>query len=302
MPKISIIVPVYNEADNILPLFYEIKKYCPEDFELIWVDDGSTDDTLGEIQQLSFHEERIKCISLSRNFGHENAMMAGLNYATGEYIITMDGDLHHPPALIPQMISALKEGNDIVFTRQKINGSNNWIKTNLNKVFFRIANFFSKTRIEENLTDYRAFHGKVLDSVLLFKEKDTFLRGIFSWIGYRSATIEFTTHERMHGSQKYLLPLSSMNEFNSIILFNPNLAKFIILIIALSLAVTLFNMALWPIASAGNNTASYLHSAFNLLVSIVQLFLTVMIYKLTNMSVYDGRKRPVYLVKEMINF
>ena len=164
MPRISIVVPVYNEAENILPLFYEIKKYCPENFELIWVDDGSTDETLAEIQQLSFHEERIKCISLSRNFGHQNAMLAGLNYANGEYIITMDGDLQHPPSLIPKLIEKLEQGTDIVFTKRNCTKKINWFQKTFTKLFYHFANFFSQTKIEENLTDYRAFNLKVLES------------------------------------------------------------------------------------------------------------------------------------------
>jgi polyisoprenyl-phosphate glycosyltransferase len=303
MPRISIIVPVYNEAENILPLFYEIKKHCTESFELLWVDDGSTDDTLGEIQQLSFHEDRIKCISLSRNFGHQNAMMAGLNYATGEYIITMDGDLQHPPSLIPKLIEKLDQGADIVFTKRNGTEKINWFRKKLTGLFYRFANFFSKTKIEEHITDYRAFNGKVLDSVLQFKEKETFLRGIFNWIGYKTEVIHFTTNERMHGQSKYSFRQTFITELNKIILFNPNLVKFITIIIGLSLIITLFNVPLWQIISPGNNyRASGLHTALNLLVSIVQLFLTVMIFKLVNISMADNRKRPLYLVKEMINF
>ncbi|MGE5108868.1 MAG: glycosyltransferase family 2 protein [Sphingobacteriales bacterium] len=303
MPRISIIVPVYNEADNILPLFYEIKKHCPENFELLWVDDGSTDETLAEIQQLSFHEEKIKCISLSRNFGHQNAMLAGLNYASGEYIITMDGDLQHPPSLIPKMIEKLDQGTDIVFTKRNCTKKTNWFKKTFTKLFYKFANFFSETKIEENLTDYRAFNQKVLDSVLQFKEKETFLRGIFNWIGYKSEVIYFTTSERKHGETKYSLRQQLATELNKIILFNPNLVKFITAIIGLSIIITLLNVPLWQLLSPGSSyKASYLHIALNLLVSIMQLFLTVMIFKLVNISMHDTRRRPLYLVKEMINF
>ena len=303
MPRISIVVPVYNEAENILPLFYEIKKYCPENFELIWVDDGSTDETLAEIQQLSFHEERIKCISLSRNFGHQNAMLAGLNYANGEYIITMDGDLQHPPSLIPKLIEKLEQGTDIVFTKRNCTKKINWFQKTFTKLFYHFANFFSQTKIEENLTDYRAFNLKVLESVLQFKEKETFLRGIFNWIGYKSEVVYFTTTERIHGKTKYSLHHVLMAELNKIVLFNPNIVKFITAIIGLSIIITLFNVPLWQLLSpASGYRASYFHTALNLVVCIVQLFLTVMIFKLVNLSLNDTRKRPLYLVKEMINF
>ena len=303
MPRISIIVPVFNEAENILPLFYEIKKHCPENFELLWVDDGSTDETLAEIQQLSFHEERIKCISLSRNFGHQNAMLAGLNYATGEYIITMDGDLQHPPSLIPKLIEKLDQGTDIVFTKRSCTRKINWFQKTFTKLSYRLANFFTETKIEENLTDYRAFNLKVLESVLQFKEKETFLRGIFNWIGYKSEVIYFTTSERKHVQTKYSLRQLLVTELNKIILFNPNLVKFITTMIGLSIIITLFNVPLWQLLSPGSGyKASNLHTALNLLVCIVQLFLTIMIFKLVNISMHDTRKRPLYLVKEMINF
>ncbi|MBI2731355.1 MAG: glycosyltransferase family 2 protein [Sphingobacteriales bacterium] len=303
MPRISIIVPVYNEDENILPLFYEIKKHCPEDFELIWIDDGSTDETLTEIQQLSFHEERIKCISLSRNFGHQNAMLAGLNYANGDYIITMDGDLQHPPSLIPKMIEKLNGGTDIVFTKRTCTKKTNWIQRTFTKLFFRFANFFSETKIDEDLTDYRAFNHKVLESVLQLQEKETFLRGIFTWIGYKSDIIHFTTSERMHGKTKYSFRKLIMAEMNKIILFNPNLVKFITTIVGLSIIVTLFNIPLWQLISPANSyNFSTWHILLNLLVVIMQLFLTVMIFKLVNISLYNNRKRPPYLVKETINF
>lgn len=115
---LSIIIPVLNEEENIIPLVKQIKKYSPEDFELVFIDDGSTDNTLLQIQQLSLINKNIKCISLSRNFGHQNALIAGLQHANGEYIITMDGDLQHPPELIPAMIEKLQQGYDIVITRR----------------------------------------------------------------------------------------------------------------------------------------------------------------------------------------
>ncbi|MBI1779826.1 MAG: glycosyltransferase family 2 protein [Sphingobacteriales bacterium] len=302
MLKISIIVPVFNEAENILPLFYEVKKHCPENFELIWVDDGSTDETLTEIQQLSFHEERVKCISLSRSFGHQNAMIAGLNYASGEIIITMDGDLQHPPSLIPQLIDELYKGADIVFTRSICTTKENWPKRIANNLFYRFANFFSETKIDENITEYRAFNQKVLDSVLQFKEKETFLRGIFNWIGFKSAFVEFKCAERQHGSTKYSLKETLGTELNKIILFNPSLVKFISIIIGLSMVIILFNVPLWNLFSASNNSNNYLQTTLILLVSVVQLFLTGMIFKLVNTAIHDNRNRPLYLIKDTINF
>ena len=119
MKLLSIIIPVYNEVDNITPLCEALARYCKADYEVIFIDDGSTDGTLAAIEDISRKNANIKCISLSKNFGHQNALMAGMEYAAGEYIITMDGDLQHPPALIPEMLDKLNEGFDLVNTRRK---------------------------------------------------------------------------------------------------------------------------------------------------------------------------------------
>ncbi|HET9056460.1 MAG TPA: glycosyltransferase family 2 protein [Chitinophagaceae bacterium] len=305
MPQISIIVPVYNEAENILPLFYEIKKYCPEDFEVIWVDDGSTDDTLAEIQQLSSHEERIKCVSLSRNFGHQNATLAGLNYASGKYIITMDGDLQHPPTLIPEMIRNMKQGFDIVFTKKKCTEKVNYLRKAGGWLFYQIINFFSATKCDENVTEYRAFKQKVLEGVLqfTFKEKGISLKSVFNWIGYKSVTIEYTCIERQYGKTKYSFWKKIVSEAEKIILFNPKLSKFIIIFITLLLAIMLINHPLWHLLSNDQNQGTNsMHITLSVIIVIMQFFLIIMIVKLTNISHSNSRNRPLYLVKEIINF
>lgn len=203
MAFLSIILPVFDEEKNIVPLYDEIKKYLSPTNELIFIDDGSTDNTFLEIQQLSNANNNIKCISLSRNFGHQNALMAGLQHAKGDYIITMDGDLQHPPALIPVMIEKLKEGYDIVITKRTKTNNTGALKIIFSKVFYRFINSISDTHIEPNASDFRAFNKKVLSNILLFKERELFLRGIFSWIGFRTATVDFEAPERRFGKTKY---------------------------------------------------------------------------------------------------
>ena len=203
MAFLSIILPVFDEEKNIVPLYDEIKKYLSPTNELIFIDDGSTDNTFLEIQQLSNANNNIKCISLSRNFGHQNALMAGLQHAKGDYIITMDGDLQHPPALIPVMIEKLTEGYDIVITKRTKTNNTGALKIIFSKVFYRFINSISDTHIEPNASDFRAFNKKVLSNILLFKERELFLRGIFSWIGFRTATVDFEAPERRFGKTKY---------------------------------------------------------------------------------------------------
>ena len=203
MPQVSILIPVLNESENILPLFYEVKKYVPDDFELMFIDDGSTDTTLSEIQQLAVKDDRVKCISFSRNFGHQHALMAGMDYANGDYIITMDGDLQHPPSCLPLILDHLKNGYDIVLTKRLKTEDLGFLKKQLTRIFYRMINFLSDIPIEENVSDFRGFNRKVLNSIRKFEERDLFLRGIFSWVGFKKMTIPFDAPSRLHGSSKY---------------------------------------------------------------------------------------------------
>ena len=203
MKLISIIVPVFNETENVSPLIQDIKLYCKAEHEIIFIDDGSSDSTFQTIQSIAATDKSIKCISLSRNFGHQNALMAGLQHATGSIIITMDGDGQHPPSLIPLLIENIDKGFDVVHTRRNKTANAGLLKKMFASLFYTFINSISDTRIEPNQADFKAFSVKVLNSILQFSERELFLRGIFSWIGFKSTTIEFDAPARMHGKTKY---------------------------------------------------------------------------------------------------
>ncbi|MEO6489461.1 MAG: glycosyltransferase family 2 protein [Ferruginibacter sp.] len=203
MDLLSIIIPVYNEAENITPLSGELEVVCNNNCEIIFVDDGSTDETIQFIEQLSIKDSRYKCISLSRNFGHQNALMAGLEFASGENIIIMDGDLQHPAAMIPAMLKKLNEGYDIVNTMRNKTAQIGLGKKITGALFYSFINTISDVPIQPNVADFKAFNRKVLLSILQFKERELFLRGIFSWIGFKTTTIEFEAPARQNGKSKY---------------------------------------------------------------------------------------------------
>jgi polyisoprenyl-phosphate glycosyltransferase len=200
---LSIIIPVYNEADNIHLLFNELSLYCKGDYEVIFVDDGSTDTTLAEVENIINNNKHYKCISLSRNFGHQNALVAGMEHSTGSVIIIMDGDLQHPPSLIPVMLDKLKKGFDVVATRRNKTENTGTIKKIMTSIFYKFINVISDIKIEANVADFKAFNRKVLVSILQFKERELFLRGIFSWIGYKTTILEFDAPARRFGKTKY---------------------------------------------------------------------------------------------------
>lgn len=194
---------MYNEADNIRPVCEEMDLHVKNNYEIIFVDDGSTDGTFNAIEEQSIRDHRVKCISLSRNFGHQNALMAGMQSAGGDQIIIMDGDLQHPPSLIPKMLESLELGNDLVITKRHQNHGGGGFKDFTSSVFYRFMNTVSETRIEPNVADFKAFNQKVLHSVLQFKERDLFLRGIFSWVGFKTNCIHFDAPARRFGKTKY---------------------------------------------------------------------------------------------------
>jgi len=184
-------------------LYEELGKVCNTDTEFIFVDDGSKDNTFREIHKLAEGDPRIKCLSLSRNFGHQNALMAGMEKASGDVIVLMDADLQHPPALLPEMFQKIDDGFDLVITKRKSTVDINPIKQFFSLLFYKFINAISETKIEPKAADFRAFNRKVLESVLQFKERDLFLRGIFSWIGFRSTTLTFDAPARQFGKTKY---------------------------------------------------------------------------------------------------
>lgn len=204
MTSISIIIPVFNEAENIPILYQELSMHCSgQEYEIIFVDDGSNDATLEQIEIITNKNPNYKCISLSRNFGHQNALMAGMEHAKADFIIIMDGDLQHPTALIPNMLAHLNNGFDLVQTKRKKTENISSSKRIMAAIFYKFINGISETKMEANVADFKAFNRKVLNSILLFKEKELFLRGIFSWIGYKTITISFDAPARKFGKTKY---------------------------------------------------------------------------------------------------
>lgn len=303
MAFVSVIIPVFDEEKNIVPLYNEIKKYLSTVDELIFVDDGSTDNTFLEIQQLSNANINIKCISLSRNFGHQNALMAGLLHATGDHIITMDGDLQHPPAIVPSMIEKLNEGYDIVITKRNKTNKAGAVKNIFSKIFYRFINSISDTHIEPNASDFRAFNKKVLNNILLFKERELFLRGIFSWIGFKSTTINFDATERRFGKTKYSfgkmtkLALKGITSFS----FKPlRVAIFIGSVISLAA----FSFGIFALVSyyKGNTVPGWASTIIAIMfLGGAQLLAIGLLGEYIASLFVESKNRPLFLIDKKIN-
>jgi glycosyltransferase involved in cell wall biosynthesis len=205
---ISIVVPAYNEEGNLGVLHRRILEVMTgavgrDDWELVVVDDGSRDGTWRVINALGAADVRVRGIRLSRNFGHQSALMAGLAAARGQAVIMMDADLQHPPELIPQLVGKWQEGFQIVHAVRRDPPNLPWFKRATSRLYYRLFGFLSGVDIEPGAADFRLLDRQVLDEILRFEEEGLFLRGIVHWVGYETASVPFDCGERHAGSSKY---------------------------------------------------------------------------------------------------
>jgi dolichol-phosphate mannosyltransferase len=206
--KISIVVPAYNEADNIDKLYEKLLQTLEThnlSWELIFVDDGSTDETWLRISQLHSQDQRVMGIRFSRNFGHQYALFAGLAQISGQAVITMDADLQHPPEVIPSLITEWQEGNKIVNTVRLDSESTPWLKRVSAKIFYKLFSRLAGVQLENGMADFRLLDRQIVETLLQFQEGDLFLRGIVNWIGYPKSAVQFRAQDRFSGASKYTL-------------------------------------------------------------------------------------------------
>jgi dolichol-phosphate mannosyltransferase len=303
VPSASIIIPVFNERENIKIIYDSVNPLMKENDELLFVDDGSNDGTFEIIRMLSLSDHRVKCISFSRNFGHQNALMAGMANCSGEYIITMDGDLQHPPSMIPDMINKLNEGYDLVITKRNKTENIGPVKNILSGVFYRFINAISDTRIEPNVSDFRAFNKTVLASILLFKEREIFLRGIFSWVGFKSYTLHFNAPKRQFGKTKY--PFVKMMRFalKAITSFGFKPLRIAILVGSIiSLAAFIFGFYALISYFRGNTVPGWASTIIAIMfLGGTQLLAIGLLGEYIASLFIETKKRPLYIIKEKVN-
>lgn len=201
MVFLSIVVPCYNEEESVSLFSDEIEKTLPNlDYEIIYINDGSKDNTLLNIKQIAENNPKVKYISFSRNFGKESAMYAGLKSARGDHICVMDVDLQHPPSLLPEMIRAVtEEGYDVAAARRVSRAGEPKIKSFFSHMFYKMFNAVSNMQLVEGATDYRVMRRMVVDSILELSEYNRFSKGIFEWVGFDTKWIEYENVERTVG-------------------------------------------------------------------------------------------------------
>jgi dolichol-phosphate mannosyltransferase len=203
---ISVVAPVFNEAEGIRSFAAVVVaelEQLTDTWEIVLVDDGSTDSTWETLQSLHAEDPRIKILRFSRNFGHQLAITAGMQYACGDAVIVMDSDLQHPPKLIPLMVGKWKEGFEVVYTVRSYGEEIGWFKRTTSNLFYQTLNFLSDTKLEPGVSDFRLLDRAVLDQFNAMPENVRFIRGMIRWLGFRQTSIPFTAAPRFAGQSKY---------------------------------------------------------------------------------------------------
>ena len=305
-PLLSVVIPAYNEQEVIGESYRRLDKVCQElgkPYELIFVNDGSRDDTLKLLTGIARKDPRVKVVDFSRNFGHQAAVLAGLEQAKGQATVIIDCDLQDPPELIPEMLKLWEEGYEVVYGQRSERKGESKFKTFTAFAFYRILNWMTSVNIPKDTGDFRLIDEKVVRAMLSLKEKNPFLRGMVSWLGFRQTPIVFERAERFAGETKYplkkmfklagdgifsfsLMPLRIAYFLGGISLLGA-LVDLVVLIVRACQGLPLFSQVLYLV----------LFAAFGL------VFLCLGILGQYIGRIYDEAKgRPVYLVRECIEY
>ncbi len=204
---VSLLIPVYNEEENILIFYEHVVEFITifNRYEIVFIDDGSKDQTLQEIQNIQKLNSNVHYLSLSKNFGHQNALKAGLDFCRGDVVISMDGDLQHPPSLIPEMIGYWKEGYDVVITIRKDSTESRLFKKFTSHYFYKFLTKISCIDLKSGTADFRLLDKKVVEVLRKYNESDIFFRGFIAWVGFRQIELPYISGKRVAGETKYTL-------------------------------------------------------------------------------------------------
>lgn len=299
--KISIVIPAFNEEGNIVALYEKLLTVLPADmaWEIIFVDDGSKDRTLQVIKDLRDRDDRVFYLSFSRNFGHQLALKCGLDFSSGDAVISLDADLQHPPELIPQMIQKWKEGFDVIYTIRKDRDANS--KSTSSKGFYKLMNWLSDVRIESGAADFRLLDKRIIEIIRNNKEQHLFLRGFISWVGFRQFSFDYTPKARFSGKTKYSYRKMISFAINGITSFSIKPLRFSILLGILISAIA-FGYAFYAIYAA-LFTEWTVPGWASVLVSVqliggIQLVILGVIGEYLGKLFMQSKNRPNYIVRE----
>ena len=207
MKKITILIPCYNEEEALPLLYGELSALADSHLEYAWeilfINDGSKDNTISAIKELHKKDTRVSYIDLSRNFGKEAAMLAGFDYATGDCTVIMDADLQHPPHLIPEMLELWEAGYDDVYAKRTTRGKESWLRKNLSLLYYKLLQRTTRVEILQNVGDFRLLDCKCIEALKQLRESERYTKGMFCWIGFNKIGIEFEQGNRIAGQTSW---------------------------------------------------------------------------------------------------
>ena len=309
MKKISLVIPMYYEEKVVNECYNRVKETLKGligyDHEIIFINDGSKDKTLDILEKIAEKDSNVKVISFSRNFGHQAAVTAGLKCTSGDAVVIIDADMQDPPELIPEMVKLWEDGNEVIYGKRKTRDGESAFKLMTAKMFYKTLNALSDVDIPKDTGDFRLVDKKVVDTMNSLPEHNKFLRGLWSWLGYKQYAFEYERKERFAGETKY--PLKKMLKLASdgIISFSSKPIKMvgILGIISIIISFIILIYALISYACKLNN----LSAGWTSLMCAITFFAGVQLLSLWIISEYIGRiydetkGRPQYIIDKKIN-
>ena len=300
---LSVVVPCYNESavlDRLVAALVPVLQRTGRSFEVLLVDDGSSDDTLERMRALNAAQPAVRYLALSRNFGKEGAMLAGLSEASGDAVAIMDGDLQHPPELLPAMLELVDAGFEQVVARRNRAGDP-WLRTLASKAYYRMVNRFIDVRLEDGAGDFRLLSRPVVDAVLALEESNRFSKGLFAWVGFRTTYLDYQNAARAGGESKWKLRSLFNYGIDSVISFNSKPLRMAIhLGIAVSLIAVVYGLVVAIEAIVHGNPVPGYVTTICAVVGLggVQMIMLGVIGEYLGRIYLEVKGRPSFLVKE----
>jgi polyisoprenyl-phosphate glycosyltransferase len=305
--SIDFIIPLYNEADAVTSFYHllcqQVDRLSEATLRLIFVDDGSNDETAEIIHHLSKADSRIHLLKLTRNFGHQAAITAGLDYADAQCVITMDGDGQHPPELIPDLLARYTLGYDIVLTQRITGSGKGFFKRVTSSLYYKILGFISDTPVLQGVADYRLLSREVVIQLRQMREYHRYLRGMISWLGYRTSVIPYSVSDRIAGSSKYSMRKMVRLSMDGIFSFSL-IPLYIGIALGISFLVAAFIEAVYVLALWFGGFKDQLAPGWSSLMFMLLLVGGVLMVMIGVVGIYIGyifqevKERPLYILKQ----
>lgn len=307
--KVSVVIPMYFEEEvanecyvRMTNVLQDLKDY---EYEIVFVNDGSTDGTLSILESIAEKDKKVKIISFSRNFGHQCAVTAGIQYVTGDAIVIIDADMQDPPELIGEMLHLWEDGNEVIYGKRKARKGESAFKLFTAKTFYKTLNALSDVEIPKDTGDFRLVDKKVIDVINAMPEHNKFLRGLFSWVGFKQVPFEYERKERFAGKTKY--PLKKMLKLASdgIISFSTKPLKIVgilgVISIVICIAIIIYSLVSFLCGS------QHLAAGWTSIMITVTFFAGIQLLSIWIISEYiariydEGKQRPQFIIDKTIN-